>query len=63
MNDEKNINYENENLELNEDFKTLKECFNEGKDSYTLEQKAQFKTYIEHLMNGKISPRKKRKFK
>ena len=32
LNDEKIINYENENLELNEDFKTLKDCFNEGKD-------------------------------
>ena len=63
LNDEKNINYENENLELNEDFKTLKECFNEGKDYYTLEQKAQYKAYIEQLINGQISPRKKRKYK
>ena len=63
LNDEKNINYENENLELNEDFKTLKECFNEGKDYYTLEQKAKYKIYIEQLINGQISPRKKRKYK
>ena len=63
LNDEKIINYENENLELNEDFKTLKDCFNEGKDLYTIEQKAQYKTYIEKLMNGQISPRKKRKSK
>ena len=63
LNDEKNINYENENLELNEDFKTLKDCFNEGKDYYTIEQKAQYKTYIEKLMNGQIYPRKRRKSK
>jgi hypothetical protein len=63
LNDEKNIIYENENLELNEDFKTLKECFNEGKDYYTLEQKAQYKAYIEQLINGQISPRKKKKYK
>ena len=63
LNDETNIIYNNEIIELDGNFKTLKDCFNEGKDYYSEEEKNNYKNYLEKLMNGKIYPREKRNFK
>ena len=48
LKNKKNITINGISFELNEEFKTLKDCFNEGENRYTKEEKGEFK---KHLIN------------
>jgi hypothetical protein len=56
----KNITVNGINFELNEEFKTLKDCFNEGENSYTKKEKEEFKKHLIEMI-GKKSGNKLKK--
>ena len=58
LNDKKFITVNGTQLDL-EKFETLKDCFNEGKKSYTPVEKEEYKQYIYDIMDGKIKSKKK----
>ena len=46
--------------ELNEEFKTLKDCFNEGKNKYTKDEKDGFKKSIIDIVGKKFNKKLKK---
>ena len=56
--DEKTVNINGIKFYL-KDFKTLKDCFNEGEDKFTEEKKIEIKKRIEKMMRDEIETRKK----
>ena len=60
LNDKKFITVNGTQLDL-EKFETLKDCFNEGKKSYTPVEKEEYKQYIYDIMDGKIKSKKNSK--
>ena len=62
LNDKKFITVNGTQLDL-EKFETLKDCFNEGKKSYTPVEKEEYKQYIYDIMDGKIKSKKKQQIR
>ena len=60
LNDEKSIIVNGMEIEL-ENFDTLKDCFNEGKNPYSKKDKEIKKNYLDRMKNGEIPTRAKRK--
>ena len=53
LKNKKNITINGISFELNEEFKTLKDCFNEGENSYTKEEKGEFKKHLNNMIGKK----------
>lgn len=50
LKNKKNITINGQNFELNDEFKTLNDCFNEGENRYTREEKEGFKNHLNKII-------------
>ena len=53
LKNKKNISINGISFELNQEFKTLKDCFNEGENRYTKEEKGEFKKHLNNMIGKK----------
>ena len=60
LKNKKNITINGLNFELNDEFKTLKDCFNEGENRYTREEKEGFKNHLNKIIGKKIEKKVKK---
>ena len=60
LNDEKYITIEDEDFYLGDDFKTLKDYFNEGNKVFTVAEKKEYKKRIINIIRREIHTRSKK---